>query len=127
VFGASASGGGTTVKFNPPAGTDTMSKSGVTTNIITRHQCITAMKEYEAKSLEVSVDSLVILNIKSAAFDQAHHNYLHHVIFSRTMRCLRIHFGNLISETFVSCTVLELIVIVIIHNYFVSLRLMYKA
>ncbi len=27
-------------------------KSGVTTNINTRHQCITCMKEYESKSLE---------------------------------------------------------------------------
>ncbi|KAM8975297.1 nuclear pore complex protein Nup98-Nup96 isoform 2-T2 [Pelodytes ibericus] len=43
---------GTTVKFNPPAGTDTMAKGGVTTNISTKHQCITAMKEYESKSLE---------------------------------------------------------------------------
>ncbi|XP_067841675.1 nuclear pore complex protein Nup98-Nup96 isoform X2 [Heptranchias perlo] len=43
---------GTTVKFNPPTGTDTMVKSGVSTNISTKHQCITAMKEYETKSLE---------------------------------------------------------------------------
>lgn len=43
---------GTTIKFNPPTGQDTMLKSGVSTNISTRHQCITAMKEYESKSLE---------------------------------------------------------------------------
>ncbi|NWU85362.1 NUP98 protein, partial [Onychorhynchus coronatus] len=43
---------GTTIKFNPPNGTDTMVKSGVSTNINTKHQCITAMKEYESKSLE---------------------------------------------------------------------------
>ncbi|XP_075436680.1 nuclear pore complex protein Nup98-Nup96 isoform X3 [Ascaphus truei] len=43
---------GTTIKFNPPPGTDTMAKGGVTTNISTKHQCITAMKEYESKSLE---------------------------------------------------------------------------
>ncbi|XP_050188725.1 nuclear pore complex protein Nup98-Nup96 [Myiozetetes cayanensis] len=43
---------GTTIKFNPPNGTDTMVKSGVSTNISTKHQCITAMKEYESKSLE---------------------------------------------------------------------------
>ncbi|KAI4785787.1 hypothetical protein KUCAC02_037549, partial [Chaenocephalus aceratus] len=43
---------GTTVKFNPPTGTDTMVKAGVTTSINTKHQCITAMKEYENKSLE---------------------------------------------------------------------------
>ncbi|XP_010143933.1 PREDICTED: nuclear pore complex protein Nup98-Nup96, partial [Buceros rhinoceros silvestris] len=36
----------------PPTGTDTMVKSGVSTNISTKHQCITAMKEYESKSLE---------------------------------------------------------------------------
>ncbi|CAL1263408.1 unnamed protein product [Larinioides sclopetarius] len=43
---------GTTVKFNPPTGTDTMMKGGVSTSIGTRHQCITCMKEYENKSLE---------------------------------------------------------------------------
>ena len=33
----------------------TMVKGGVTTSINTKHQCITAMKEYENKSLEVSL------------------------------------------------------------------------
>ena len=45
---------GTTIKFNPPSGQDTMLKGGVSTSINTRHQCITAMKEYESKSLEAS-------------------------------------------------------------------------
>ncbi|KTG05752.1 hypothetical protein cypCar_00031261 [Cyprinus carpio] len=36
----------------PPTGSDTMVKGGVTTSINTKHQCITAMKEYENKSLE---------------------------------------------------------------------------
>ncbi|XP_067137824.1 nuclear pore complex protein Nup98-Nup96-like isoform X2 [Centruroides vittatus] len=49
-FGSSTSG--TTIKFNPPTGSDTMMKNGVSTNINTRHQCITCMKEYENKSLE---------------------------------------------------------------------------
>ncbi|XP_060792390.1 nuclear pore complex protein Nup98-Nup96 isoform X4 [Neoarius graeffei] len=55
LFGASgftASQPGTTIKFTPPTGSDTMVKSGVTTSINTKHQCITAMKEYENKSLE---------------------------------------------------------------------------
>uniref|UniRef100_A0A8C6U9S7 Nuclear pore complex protein Nup98-Nup96 n=1 Tax=Neogobius melanostomus TaxID=47308 RepID=A0A8C6U9S7_9GOBI len=43
---------GTTVKFAAPTGSDTMVKAGVTTSINTKHQCITAMKEYENKSLE---------------------------------------------------------------------------
>uniref|UniRef100_A0A8C7JY01 Nuclear pore complex protein Nup98-Nup96 n=1 Tax=Oncorhynchus kisutch TaxID=8019 RepID=A0A8C7JY01_ONCKI len=57
LFGASgftqqAAQPGTTVKFNPATGSDTMVKGGVTTSINTKHQCITAMKEYENKSLE---------------------------------------------------------------------------
>ena len=59
IFGASggfgagaASAGGTTIKFNAPNGSDTMMKGGTSQNIQTRHQCITAMKEYESKSLE---------------------------------------------------------------------------
>lgn len=56
LFGAStgfsSAPNGTTIKFNPPTGTDTMMKGGVSTNISTRHQCITCMKEYENKSLE---------------------------------------------------------------------------
>ncbi|KAK2170352.1 hypothetical protein LSH36_3g17077 [Paralvinella palmiformis] len=43
---------GTTIKFNPPSGQDGVIKGGVSTNISTRHQCISSMKEYEAKSLE---------------------------------------------------------------------------
>lgn len=39
-------------KFNAPQGTDQISKGGVSTTINTLHQCITAMKEYESKSLE---------------------------------------------------------------------------
>ncbi|XP_048773367.2 nuclear pore complex protein Nup98-Nup96-like isoform X2 [Ostrea edulis] len=50
-FGQAAPNG-TTVKFNPPTSQDTMVKNGVSTNINTRHQCITAMKEYQSKSLE---------------------------------------------------------------------------
>lgn len=41
------------VFLQPPTGSDTMVKGGVTTSINTKHQCITAMKEYENKSLEV--------------------------------------------------------------------------
>ena len=57
IFFVAALGGatnvnGTVIKFNPPAGTDTMMKGGVSQNMNTRHQCITAMKEYESKSLE---------------------------------------------------------------------------
>lgn len=40
------------IKFVPLAGQDTITKNGVQTTISTSHQCITAMKEYESKSLE---------------------------------------------------------------------------
>lgn len=52
AFGSSSGTTGTTVKFNPPAGTDSMMKNNVQTTISTHHQCITCMKEYENKSLE---------------------------------------------------------------------------
>lgn len=54
AFGASpaASITGTTVKFNAVSGTDQVAKNGVPQNINTLHQCITAMKEYESKSIE---------------------------------------------------------------------------
>nr|XP_039261510.1 nuclear pore complex protein Nup98-Nup96-like [Styela clava] len=63
-FGSTTTGGGLfgfssaqqqngtgAVKFNPPTGTDTMMRSGQSSTISTKHQCITAMKEYEAKVL----------------------------------------------------------------------------
>lgn len=47
------SANGTAVaKFQPIAGTDTLMKNGQTNSVQTRHHCLTAMKEYEAKSLE---------------------------------------------------------------------------
>jgi len=50
-FGA-ASAGGTTIKFNPVTGTDTMVRNGVNQTINTRHQSITVMKEYDTKIFE---------------------------------------------------------------------------
>lgn len=43
---------GTTIKFVPLSGTDSVQKNGIAQSITTNHQCITAMKEYESKSLE---------------------------------------------------------------------------
>ena len=56
MFGAQQNVSGTTIKFNAAAGTDTMVKNGVSTTVNTRHQVITAMKEYEAKSFEVGAN-----------------------------------------------------------------------
>lgn len=39
-------------KFQPYNGTDTLMKNGQTSSVNTRQYCITAMKEYEGKSLE---------------------------------------------------------------------------
>uniref|UniRef100_A0A1I8EGQ7 Nuclear pore complex protein Nup98-Nup96 n=1 Tax=Wuchereria bancrofti TaxID=6293 RepID=A0A1I8EGQ7_WUCBA len=43
---------GTTLKFEPPTSTDTMLRNGTNQTISTKHMCITAMKQYENKSLE---------------------------------------------------------------------------
>jgi len=44
---------GTKTKYNPLIGQDVTMKYGIQTSVNTKHQCITSMKEYEAKSLEV--------------------------------------------------------------------------
>lgn len=54
--------------FQPPTGSDTMVKAGVTTSINTKHQCITAMKEYENKSLEVRLKSERLSNLIVGVF-----------------------------------------------------------
>lgn len=43
------------MKFDAPKSKDTMMKNNETRQIDTRHMCITAMPQYEAKNLEVSV------------------------------------------------------------------------
>ncbi|XP_078614324.1 uncharacterized protein LOC144883603 [Branchiostoma floridae x Branchiostoma japonicum] len=50
--GTEAGPTGTTVKFNPVSGSDTMMRNGVSQNVRTAHQSIVAMEEYETKSLE---------------------------------------------------------------------------
>lgn len=47
-----AANGTAVTKYQPLPGTDQISKNGQSNNINTRHHCITAMKEYEAKCLE---------------------------------------------------------------------------
>jgi len=50
---AATASGTTSSKFAPPDGSDTMIKNGISQTVKTRHFCITAMKPYEHKSLEV--------------------------------------------------------------------------
>jgi len=52
---------GTTVKFVPVTGTDVVMKGGSQQSVSTKLQCITGMKEYEAKSLEVGALAAVIM------------------------------------------------------------------
>ncbi|KFD66542.1 hypothetical protein M514_01539, partial [Trichuris suis] len=52
LFGSTQPPAGTTVKFEPVVGSDTMLRNSIQTNITTKHQCITSMKHYEGKSLE---------------------------------------------------------------------------
>ncbi|KAF5399704.1 Nucleoporin autopeptidase [Paragonimus heterotremus] len=47
-----AATGGTSVAFNPPITPDTVQRSGQQTQVNAKHMCITAMKEYQDKSLE---------------------------------------------------------------------------
>ncbi len=47
-------GTGMSVKFEPMPGTDTISKNGVNHSVATKLYCISAMKQYETQSLEVS-------------------------------------------------------------------------
>lgn len=44
---------GTHQAFQAPGGTDFLISHGVSVRCVTKHQCITAMKEYESESLEV--------------------------------------------------------------------------
>lgn len=55
TVGAAAGGpnpGTSLVKYQPTIGTDTLMKAGQPNNVNTKQHCITAMKEYEIKSLE---------------------------------------------------------------------------
>ena len=52
TFGQQQSSIGTTIKFIPPMGTDTIMNRNRQQSINTRHQCITLMREYENKSIE---------------------------------------------------------------------------
>lgn len=52
AFGQPGQNGSAVAKYQEVIGTDTLIKNGQTNNVSTKHHCITAMKEYEAKSLE---------------------------------------------------------------------------
>ncbi|XP_055697844.1 nuclear pore complex protein Nup98-Nup96-like [Phlebotomus papatasi] len=54
AFGVAAPGAGGTAlaKYQPSIGTDTLMKNGQLSSVSTKQHCITAMKEYEEKSLE---------------------------------------------------------------------------
>ncbi|VDP31075.1 unnamed protein product [Echinostoma caproni] len=49
---ASQSPNGTSIAFNPPSTTDSVLRGGQSTTVNAKHMCITAMKEYQFKSLE---------------------------------------------------------------------------
>ncbi|CAB3402802.1 unnamed protein product [Caenorhabditis bovis] len=52
LFGGGSVVNGTTIKFEPPVGQDTMMRNGSTQSISTKHMCITAMSKYDSKSIE---------------------------------------------------------------------------
>ncbi|KAI6184769.1 Peptidase S59 domain-containing protein [Aphelenchoides bicaudatus] len=49
---SSAAASGTQMKFNPVNGNDTMVKNGISKDITTKLMCVTAMQQYQNKSLE---------------------------------------------------------------------------
>ena len=53
LFGSTAQSGTTGTKFTAIDGTDNMVRNGVSTQVKTKHYCITGMKNYESKCLEV--------------------------------------------------------------------------
>lgn len=53
---SSAAASGTQMKFNPVNGNDTMVKNGISKDITTKLMCVTAMQQYQNKSLEVRLD-----------------------------------------------------------------------
>nr|VZI43401.1 unnamed protein product [Spirometra erinaceieuropaei] len=64
-FGGAAVPQGTSVAFNPPVSTDAMQRSGQKIPVNAKHMCITAMKEYQDKSLEELRVEDYLLNKKS--------------------------------------------------------------
>lgn len=50
---ASQAPNGTSLAFNPTITTDSVQRGGQSTQVNAKHMCITAMKEYQFKSLEV--------------------------------------------------------------------------
>ena len=52
AFGVGGAATGTTIKFSPLVGTDSVMKNGATQTINIKHHCITCMREYDSKSLE---------------------------------------------------------------------------
>ncbi|XP_030369193.1 nuclear pore complex protein Nup98-Nup96 [Scaptodrosophila lebanonensis] len=52
VGASTVNSGSSLVKYQPTIGTDTLMKGGQPNNVNTKQHCITAMKEYEQKSLE---------------------------------------------------------------------------
>ena len=60
MFGAGTFSAGTVTgtagtKFAVVDGTDTMVRNGISTQVKTKHYCITGMKAYDSKSLEVGL------------------------------------------------------------------------
>ncbi|VDL96236.1 unnamed protein product [Schistocephalus solidus] len=64
-FGGAAVPQGTSIAFNPPVSTDAMQRSGQKIPVNAKHMCITAMKEYQDKSLEELRVEDYLLNKKS--------------------------------------------------------------
>ena len=88
---------GMSVKFEPVPGTDTINnKNGVSQTVATKLYCISAMKQYETQSLEVSnlisLQTYIVITHKplSSLYFQIVHNHCRRSVYLTTKLVVKV-------------------------------------